>query len=101
MAKAPFIQRTTVMSGTVIVTDTQDDVIVIHDATTLTVALQIQFPSSPIDGQRVTISSVNGITTLGILSPVGAIINTVATLLAGSTGTYVYLKEQNKWYKIR
>lgn len=98
--QVPYIQRSTITSGTLTIADTGTDVIVIHEAV-LVVNMTIALPATPFDGQRVTISSVGGITTLTLTAPLGTIVNTIATLIAGGNASYMYSSSQSKWYKIR
>jgi hypothetical protein len=90
------IQLSTATSGTVTPIDTQQDLILIHDAA-VTATLTIPFPDSPRDGQSFTICSVGGITTLTLSTLVGTIANTLTTLPVGGTGTWRFYN--NKWYK--
>lgn len=94
-----YIQRSTITSGTLTVSDTGDDIILIHEAG-VTLSLTIAMPSTPIDGQTVTIVSTGGVTTV-TLTAVSTIVNSITSLLTGGNATYVYSLQQNKWYKIR
>lgn len=69
MALGIFSQYSTAGSGTVNVQDTQQDVILVHD-TTLAATLTITLPAAPVDGQRITILSVGGVTTLTLSSSI-------------------------------
>lgn len=100
MAGIPYIQRSTLTSGTLTIADTGDDIMVIHEAA-LVVSLTIALPANPVDGQRVTIVSVGGITGLTLSAPVGTIINSIATMAAGGNSAYVYSMPNTKWYKYR
>lgn len=94
-AKQPYIQFTNVTSGTVTITDIQDDVILIHDAG-VTATLTIALPATPINGQRIGICSAGGITTLTLSASVGTIVTSLTTMAAGGAGTYLYWN--SKWY---
>lgn len=99
----PYIQytTTTTVGGTITVADSKSDIVVIHEAGILAVNLNVVMPASPIDGQRVSICSVNGITTLTVSTPVGAIVSLLGTLAAGGAGTYIWSAAQSKWYRLR
>ncbi len=94
------IQYSTATTGTTLtITDTTDDIQVIHENSVLTVALTIAFPATPTDGQRVFFNSVNGVTGLTLSTPVGSIIGALTTLAAGGTAGYIYRLANTKWYK--
>lgn len=97
--KASYIQYSTLTSGTLTVDDTGDDVVVIQEAA-LAVTLTLALPATPVSGQRVTFSSVGGVTTLTMSTPVGSIIGALTTLAAGGTLTYIYRGSTTKWYRI-
>lgn len=97
--KAPYVQYSTANSGTVTLVDTGDDVQLIQEAA-LAVALTIAFPATPVDGQRVFISSIGGITTLTLSTPVGSIISALTTLAANGIFGYIYRGPTTKWYRI-
>lgn len=90
-------QPVTQTSGTVSITDTQQNVWVMHTATS-TAALTFALPPNPVDGQRVRITTINGITALGI-TPAANLLTLVNTLLGGGNVAYVYYKPLNKWIK--
>ena len=92
------LQISTATSGTVTLQDTQQDVVLAHDAG-VTLTLTIALPSSPKDGQKAIITSASGITTLTLTAVVGTIINALSTLAAGSTGRYIYSASRNKWFR--
>lgn len=97
--KATFIQYSTTTSGGVIdISDTQDDVMVIHEAA-LAATMTINLPPTPVNGQRVTVLSTGGITLLSLSASVGSIINSITTIGSGSLARYLYYAPQNKWYK--
>ena len=92
-----IIQISTATSGTVTAQDTKQDVTLIHDATALT--LTIQMPASPVDGQTVIVTTSGGITALTLSAVVGTIVSALSTLGIGSTGRYIYSAVQNKWFR--
>lgn len=94
-----LLQTTTATSGTVTSIDTQQDLIVIHDAG-LTVNLTVTMPSSPVDGQLFTLASTGGITTLA-LNAVATVANALGAMTSGASGTWVYSGARSKWVKIR
>jgi hypothetical protein len=99
--KPPYIQYSTTGTGaTITIDDTQDEVQLIHESA-LVAVLTIAFPTTPVDGQRVYISSVGGVTALTLTTAVGSIASTITSLVAGGIGCYIYRKASTKWYKIR
>lgn len=98
--KIPYIQYSTLTSGTVTVSDTGDEIQVIHEAGA-TLTLTLAMPATPQDGQRVNFSSVGGITTLTMTASVGSIIGALTTLAAGGVLEYIFSLAQNKWYRSR
>lgn len=83
-----IIQETTLTSGTATCQDTQQDLILVHNAGA-TVTLTIALPATPINGQKVTVTSIGGITTLTISSAL-TIVAALTTLAVGGTGTWMY-----------
>lgn len=96
---AQFKQISSATSGTVTVTDSGTDIQFIHIAT-LSVSLTIAFPATPYDGQTLSLSSQNGITTLTLSTSIGSIINAITTLAAGGTAYFMYDLANTKWYRI-
>lgn len=97
--KAPYVQYSTANSGTITLVDTADDIQLIQEAA-VAVTLTIAFPATPIDGQRVFISSIGGVTTLTLSTPVGSIIGALTTLAANGIFGYIYRGPTTKWYRI-
>lgn len=95
----PFKQTSGATSGTVTITDSGTDIQFIHTGA-LTTTLTIAFPATALDGQTVSLASINGITTLTLSTGVGSILNSIATLAAGNTAYYMYDLTNNKWYKV-
>lgn len=95
-----YIQYSTASSGTVTMTDTQEDIQLIHEDVLLTASLTIAFPANPVDGQRVHIASALGITSLTLTAAVGTLLSALTTLAAGGSGGYMFRLASNKWYKI-
>jgi len=94
------IQLNTSTSGTFTANDTQQDVVMLHEAS-LALTFTFAFPANPTNGQQVTMISTGGITTLSLSATVGTIVNALTGMTAGSPATYVYYSVTNKWYKIR
>lgn len=92
-------QISTATSGTVTIGDTQQDTQLIHNAVSLAVTLTIALPATPIDGQKVGIVSVLGVTTLTVSSALG-IIGGITVLAAAAYATYMYEASINKWFRI-
>lgn len=88
----------TATSGTVTISDTKQDVVLIHDATSLAITLTTTFPSNPIDGQRLTICSTLGVTTL-TMSASNTIIGGLTTLTALGYGTWIFNSDASKWFR--
>lgn len=97
--KAPYVQYSTASSGTVTLVDTGDDIQLIQEAA-LAVTLTIALPATPVDGQRVFVSSIGGVTTLTLSTPVGSIISALTTLAANGIFGYIYRGPTTKWYRI-
>lgn len=91
------LQATSATSGTVTAQDTQQDLILVHDAGA-TLSLTVKFPANPVSGQLFCFSTVSGITTLG-LNSVFTIVGNVVSLATGGTGTWCY--DGTKWIRIR
>lgn len=87
-------------SGTFSANDTQQDVVMIHDAGT-TVSFTFAFPANPVNGQKVTMISRGGITSLSITAIVGSVYNSLTGMVAGSPASYMYYAPQTAWYRIR
>lgn len=98
-AKQPYIQYSTVNSGTITFDDVGDDIVLIQEAA-LAATLTVAFPATPVAGQRITFSSVGGVTALTLSTGVGSIIGALTTLAAGGTMTYIYRGSTTKWYKL-
>ena len=97
---ANFIKQvSTATSGTISLSDTKQDVVLIHDAGSLAITLTITFPASPIDGQQLRIASTLGVTTLTLSSGL-SIIGVITTIAAGGFASYIYEVGQNKWFRI-
>lgn len=94
-----LIQYVTATSGSVSITDNQQDVQVIHEAG-LTLNLTFVFPPNPKNNQRVSIASVNGIGVLN-LNAVITILSPLSSLAGGATGSWLYYAPMSKWYRIR
>jgi len=89
----------TATSGTITMPNTQQDVMLIHEAG-VTATATMAFPNTPNDTQRCCMVSVGGITALTLSASVGTIINTITTLVAGTPVAYMFSQSQNKWYKV-
>lgn len=89
-------QYTTSTSGTVTITDSGQDIDLIHHAGA-TATLTIVLPSNPYDNQRVLITSQSGITALTLTSALGSITNAVTTLGAGASVSYKYHNNPSVW----
>lgn len=99
--KAGNLQYSTAATGsTVTVSDTGDDIVVIHE-TVLVATLTLALPATPQDGQRVNFTSVGGVTALTMTTPVGTIVGAVTTLGVGGAITYIYRGSTTKWYRIQ
>lgn len=97
---ANFIKQiSTLTSGTVTAQDTKQDLVVVHDAASLAITLTIAFPANPGDGQRFTVTSTLGVTTLTLTSAL-SILNALTALVAGGFATWMYEASTNKWYRV-
>lgn len=92
-------QINTAASGTVAINDTGQDIQLIHNAISLAITLTISLPATPIDGQKVGIVSVLGVTTLTLSSAL-SIIGGIAVLAAAAYATFMYEASTNKWFRI-
>lgn len=93
-----ILQITTATSGTVNVDNTQQNVILVHDAG-LTLNLTVNFPTNPKDGQTVIVCSSGGIIALILTSVVGSVLGALTGMAANTTGRYVFSANRNKWFK--
>lgn len=99
--KPPYIQYSTVGTGSTInVVDTHDEVQLIHE-NSLVAVLTIAFPDNPVDGQRIYIATVGGVTALTLTASVGSIVSTITTLASGGVACFIYRSASTKWYKVR
>lgn len=87
----------TVNTGTIAFTQMNQNIQLIQEAA-VAVSLTITFPSSPFNGQVVTINSTGGITSL-TLSSASSILNALTTMVTGGCAGYTYLSATNKWYR--
>lgn len=90
-------QYTTATSGTVTALNTKQDLVVIHNGST-TLTMTIQFPDNPIDGQRFTICSGTGITTL-TLSALNTILGGLGSMAVGGFASWIYNADAAKWFR--
>lgn len=95
----PYIQRSSATNGTVNMSNVSQDIILIHDAG-LTLNLTIALPPNPTDGQKVTILSVGGITTLALTASTGTINNAIISIGGGGNATWVYSKPDTEFYRV-
>ncbi len=61
-------------------------------------ALTLNFPSSPQDGDTINFCTTQTITTLSITG--GTLVGALSTLLSGSFGYYVYNSTTSKWVRM-
>jgi hypothetical protein len=90
---------TTQTTGTITPPDTGDNVVVIQDATGLSLIMTINFPITPFDCQRYMILSTNGITALTLSAGI-TILGMITTLVGGGYVEYMYLKSTGKWHRV-
>lgn len=91
---------TATTGGTITATDTGDDLQIVHENGILTAALTIALPATPQDGQRVYMTSVNGVTALTLSTAVGSIVNTLSAIAVGVGACFMYRAANTKWYKV-
>ena len=91
------IQKTTATTGSIVAIDTQQDLVMIHDAG-VTLTLSVAFPSTPVNGQLFNLCSAGGITALTLTTEIGTISNIITTMSAGGSANWRFY--DNKWYKI-
>lgn len=91
-------QYSTATSGTITVSDTKQNVQVIHNAATLAATLTITFPANPTDGQTLGVASVLGVTLL-TLSAAITIVSALTAIVAGGFATYMYDSNSTKWIR--
>lgn len=84
-------------SGVTVNADGSDG-LVINNASLL-LALTVNFPASPKDGQRFFLASRAAITALSLSASPG-IIGTLSTLIAGGYGTWVYSSTAGLWVRV-
>lgn len=92
------IQNSVAVNGTVNAINTQQDLIVLHNVTSLIAALTFTLPANPINGQLVTFSTKGGITLFTITG--GTLATTLTTLLGGNTARWVYNSVSSNWFRI-
>ena len=91
------IQKTTATTGNITAIDTQQDLVMIHDAG-VTLTLSVAFPSTPVNGQLFNLCSVGGITALTLTTVIGTISNIITTMSTGGAANWRFYDA--KWYKI-
>lgn len=89
----------TATSGTITLKDTKQDTVFVHNAASLSNSLTVTFPANPRDGQRMTISSAMGVTTL-TLSSSKTILGSISSIAAGAGHNWYYCAQANKWFKV-
>lgn len=78
---------------------TTADVLVCVDLAGTTANGTLNFPSSPINGQTLSVTTRSAITTITNSSGAIPISGAVTTLAAGAAVAYVYCQPANRWYK--
>jgi hypothetical protein len=91
-------QYSSATSGTVTISDTKQDVHLIHDGSILTATLTVTFPPNPVDGQEFGISSGNGVTSLTNTS-LRTIVGAATSLASGGFASYIYDATSDKWFR--
>lgn len=93
-------QEATPTNGSTVVSDGSPSLILLN--TSLLLALTIQFPAAPRNGQTFRIVPRAAVTTLSLTSPDGkAIVGSVASIsLSGVSLRWVYNKTADSWLKM-
>ena len=94
-----FQHYSTATSGTITIQNTKQDIVLIHNAASLSNSLTVAFPANPRDGQRMTISSALGVTTLTLSSAI-SILGSINSIAAGAGHNWHYCAQGNKWFKV-
>lgn len=100
IALSSVVQRSTASSGTVNILSGITDHFFIHESAGASASLTINLPSAPLNNQKITIMSVDGIVALTLVPLVGAIIGSVTALPALGVAKFIYHAPLSKWYKI-
>lgn len=75
-------------------------VAILQPASTLATGA-ITMPAAPINGMTITVSCTQIITALTLSANSGqSIVNTISTLAAGGTVSYIYRQANTTWYKV-
>lgn len=93
-----FKQYSAVQSGTIVIENTKQDVVLVHNNTSLSSTLTITFPPGPRDGQRFTVVSAFGVTTLTISTAIPRV-GVMSSIAAGGYATWMYCARANKWFR--
>lgn len=91
--KTQYVQPAT---GATVTADPNTQVLQIDPATGL-LALTINMPANPVEGQDFSLSSSQAITTLGL---VGSVVGAVTALLLGGYARYNYCATAAKWFRV-
>ena len=91
-------QYSTLTTGTVTALDTQQNVLIIHNAASLAVTLTMVVPTTPKDGQGFSIVSSLGVTTLTITSA-KVVLGIITTIPANGFASWVYDITADKWFR--
>jgi len=92
-------QYSTITSGTITGTDTQQNVQVIHNAASLAATLTVALPATPKDGQKFGLASVLGVTALTMTSS-STISGALTVIAANGFATWMYNIDGSKWVRV-
>lgn len=78
---------------------TTADVLICVDIASTTASATLGFPTSPINGQTLSVTTRSAITTITNSAGAIPISGAVTTLAAGATVSYVYQSTANRWFR--
>lgn len=93
------IQYTEQTGGTLLAWDTQQDLIIEHNAPSTVDELEIIMPMSPLTGQSVTVVTTNGITDLLMTSDI-EIVSPRDAMIRIRHSSWYYSSRSNKWLRL-
>jgi hypothetical protein len=98
-ASPPNYQLVTPTTGqTVVMNDSDGDVVLLVDPAANLSSLTITILSNPFDGQKVTMMTTKSITTLTLQG--STIVGTITSAGANAFATWIWSQTKAKWYRI-
>lgn len=94
----PIVQYATPTTGNTVSMNTGGYLTLMLNPAGTLVALTVTLPSSPSDGDKVTLASTQAVTTLTMNG--GTIIGPLTTMAIGTFASYMYSATASSWFRI-